>query len=269
MPTYCVVLPAYNEERYLPRTLESLFAAMSAAGTSGEVVVVDNNSTDRTAEIAAGLGARVVFERINQISRARNTGARHSAAPYLVFLDADTLISAKLLKAALDNLRRPDCSGGGATVAADRPLKPFYRHALKFWNRMSVRLHLAAGSFVYCRRDGFEAVGGFSQEVYVGEEIWFSLHYRRWGRSKGREFVIIDSAPVITSTRKLDWFSKSRTTSMLLPMLLFPFISRHRALCGYWYRRPAGDAPHDAPGRENDPPDRDRQRPDHGVGRLS
>jgi hypothetical protein len=54
----------------------------------------------------------------------------------------------------------------------------------------------------------------------------------------GREFVIIDDAPVVTSTRKLDWFSTSRTTSMLLPMLLFPFIARHRALCGYWYRRP-------------------------------
>ena len=243
MLTYAVVIPAYNEEHFLPRTLLSLREAMAATGTTGEVIVVDNNSTDRTAQLAAELGAKVVFEQINQISRARNTGARCSDAGHLIFLDADTLISGKLLITALGNLQQRDCSGGGATVAPDRPLKPFYRHALKFWNRLSVRFHLAAGSFIYCRRDGFEAVGGFSQEVYVGEEIWFSIDYRRWGKSRAQEFIIIDDAPVITSTRKLDWFSKSRTTSMLLPMLLFPLISRHRSLCGYWYRRPDDDPP--------------------------
>jgi glycosyltransferase involved in cell wall biosynthesis len=243
MLTYSVVIPAFNEESFLPRTLEILLEAMAAIEATGEVVVVDNNSTDRTAQLAESFGAKVVFEKINQISRARNTGARHAAAQQLIFLDADTLISEKLLRTALGNLQRSDCSGGGATVAADRPLKPLHRNALKFWNRLSVRWHMAAGSFIYCRRDGFEAVGGFSEKVYVGEEIWFSIHYRRWGKLQGQEFVIIDDAPVVTSTRKLDWFSHSRTASMLLPMLLFPIICRHRSLCGYWYRRPADNPP--------------------------
>ena len=238
MLPYCVIIPAYNEEHFLPRTLESLSEAMATIPASGSLVVVDNNSTDRTADVAREFGATVVFEKYNQISLARNTGARHAAAPHLVFLDADTLITATLLQKALGNLLRSDCCGGGATVAADRPLKPFYKAALGFWNRLSVRLHMAAGSFIYCCKDGFDAVGGFSEDVYVGEEIWFSIDYRRWGRSRGKEFIIIDDAPVVTSTRKLDWFSKSRTTSMLLPMLLFPFIARHRALCGYWYQRP-------------------------------
>jgi glycosyltransferase involved in cell wall biosynthesis len=253
MLTYSVVIPAFNEESFLPRTLEMLLAAMAAIEASGEVLVVDNNSTDKTAQLAASFGAKVVFEKINQISRARNTGARHAAARQLVFLDADTLISEKLLRTALGNLQRSDCSGGGATVAADRPLKPFYRTALKLWNRLSIRLHLAAGSFIYCRRDGFEAVGGFSEQVYVSEEIWFSLHYRRWGKSQGREFVIIDDAPVVTSTRKLDWFSNSRAASMLLPMLLFPIICRNRSLCGYWYRRPADNPPRNSKARRKDP----------------
>ena len=238
MPPYSVVIPAYNEAQFLPLTLDRLFESMKAMEIAGEVVVVDNNSTDNTAQIARDFGATVVFEKINQISRARNTGARSAASQYLVFLDADTLVSATLLEKALTNLRRKDCCGGGAVVAADRPLRPFYRNALKFWNRLSVRLHLAAGSFVYCRKDGFEAIGGFSEEVYVGEEIWFSIYYRRWGKRQGKEFVIIDDAPVVTSMRKLDWFTKSRTTSMILPVLLFPLISRRRSLCGYWYQRP-------------------------------
>ena len=261
MLPYSVILPAYNEEQFLPRTLESLLEAMATIPTSGSVIVVDNNSSDRTADVARDFGATVVFEKFNQISRARNTGARHAATQHLVFLDADTLITANLLQTALDNLQRPDCSGGGATVAADRPLKPFYKSALGFWNRLSVRLHVAAGSFIYCRKDGFDAVGGFSEDVYVGEEIWFSIHYRRWGRSRGREFVIIDHAPVVTSTRKLDWFSKSRTTSMLLPMLLFPFISRHRALCGYWYRRPTDRKTHRPSADRPDTPQHSRSLP--------
>ena len=254
MPPYSVVIPAYNEAQFLPHTLERLFESMRAMETAGEVVVVDNNSSDDTARIARDFGATVVFEKINQISRARNTGARSAASPYLIFLDADTLVSATLLEKALSNLRRKNCCGGGAVVAADRPLRPFYRNVLKFWNRLSVRLHLAAGSFIYCRKDGFEAIGGFSEEVYFSEEIWFSIYYRRWGKRQGKEFVIIDDAPVVTSMRKLDWSTKSPAASMILPVLLFPLAARRRSLCGFWYRRPDDESSqknqaHPDPGR--------------------
>ena len=73
-----IVVPAFNEERLLPGSLASIQAASVAFGDAGwqtELIVCDNNSTDRTAEIAAAAGARVVFEPINQIGRARNAGA--------------------------------------------------------------------------------------------------------------------------------------------------------------------------------------------------
>ena len=73
-----VVVPAFNEERLLPRTLESIRLALTAferRGWSCELIVCDNNSTDRTAELACKAGAKVVFEPVNQISRARNAGA--------------------------------------------------------------------------------------------------------------------------------------------------------------------------------------------------
>jgi glycosyltransferase involved in cell wall biosynthesis len=186
MVAYSVIIPAYNEENYLPRTLDALQAAMAAIDRPGEIIVVDNNSSDATAEIARRRGARVVFEKINQISRARNAGAAHARAEYLLFVDADTLISAELLGRALDNLQQEDCCGGGATVSPDRPLEFFYQIGLLFWNRLSVRFGMAAGSFVYCRKEGFEAVGGFSQKVYVGEEIWFSINYGKWGKARNR-----------------------------------------------------------------------------------
>ncbi len=76
-----VVIPCYNEEEGIARVIPSLPTSVD------EVIVVDNNSTDKTAQIAEGFGARVVFEPINQISRARNSGARAADGRYLVFLD--------------------------------------------------------------------------------------------------------------------------------------------------------------------------------------
>ena len=89
---YSVIIPAYNEENWLPQTLAGLKTAMAASDLPGEIIVVDNNSTDRTAQIAASHGARVIFERRNQISRARNAGAGAARRGHLIFLDADTLI---------------------------------------------------------------------------------------------------------------------------------------------------------------------------------
>jgi len=76
-----VVVPAFNEERLLAATLDSIKAAAQAFDGSGgwELIVCDNNSTDRTAGIAHAAGARVVFEPHNQISRARNRGAAAAA----------------------------------------------------------------------------------------------------------------------------------------------------------------------------------------------
>ncbi|UCH22819.1 MAG: glycosyltransferase [Deltaproteobacteria bacterium] len=235
---YSVIIPAYNEEALLARTLEALRAAMMTVALMGEVIVVDNNSTDKTPKIAQKFGADIIFEKINQISRARNTGAKRARGRYLIFLDADTLISPKLLQTALENLKDNACCGGGATVRPDKSIKPFYQRGLDFWNRFSAKFGVAAGSFIYCLREGFEAVGGFSEKVYASEEIWFSIHYKRWGKTKGMGFKVINQAPVITSTRKFDWFSGPQIILILFLIVLFPFIIRSRTLCNLWYYRP-------------------------------
>ena len=59
-------------------------------------------------------------------------------------------------------------------------------------------------------REGFEAVGGFSEAVYASEEIWFSRQLKRWGRERGLAFEVLDVDPVVTSARKLEWFSPLR-----------------------------------------------------------
>ena len=95
---FSIVIPAFNEENYLGNTLDSLRSGMSEIpDLKGEIIVVDNNSSDKTAAVANSKGARVVFEPINQISKARNTGAKFAKGEYLIFIDADTQVSPKLL----------------------------------------------------------------------------------------------------------------------------------------------------------------------------
>ncbi len=74
--SYSVIIPAFNEQKWLPETLDALQNAMRGIVMPGEIIVADNNSGDKTPEIAIQYGANVVFEPVNQISRARNTGAR-------------------------------------------------------------------------------------------------------------------------------------------------------------------------------------------------
>jgi glycosyltransferase involved in cell wall biosynthesis len=235
---YSVIIPAYNEEAFLGHTLDALRQAMATIPLKGEVIVTDNNSTDATAEIAKAHGAQVVFEPINQISRARNAGARQAAGRYLVFIDADTEVAPALLRTALDNLESGSCCGGGANADMDVPLKFSARLLVNFWNIISRTMRLAAGCFVYCRRDDFEAIGGFSEKVYASEEIWLSMALKRIGRKSKRKFIIIRKPMAITSGRKLRWFSTTQHLVLLIILAFFPYLLRFKRVAWYWYRRP-------------------------------
>ena len=234
---YSIIIPAYNEQDVLGKTLSHIKEAMASVPLNGELIVTDNNSTDHTAEIAKDQGAKVVFEPANQISRARNAGAKHASGRYFVFVDADTFVPPALLQKALDNLESDQCCGGGATITAE-PSIPALKIVLGYWNLISRIFRLAAGCFVYARRDDFETCGGFSEKVYATEEIWFSISLKRVARKHGRKFRIINSPKVITSSRKLVWYSHSYQLILLMTISIFPYLTRFKWVCSYWYKRP-------------------------------
>jgi len=237
-PCYSIIIPAHNEEKWLARTLPYLKQSMGMSEVSGEVIVVDNNSTDGTARVARRHNTRIVFEPVNQISRARNTGASIAKGRYLIFLDADTFLSPVLLKTALHHLYSARCCGGGCLVDFDKPISAISRKILDLWNWVSGTFNVAAGCFIYCLRDGFETIGGFSEKVYAGEEIWFSHELRSWGNTRNMRFQMISSHRIITSCRKLDWFSPLQLALSAVVLITFPFSVRFRRLCSHWYYRP-------------------------------
>lgn len=241
MPDYALIIPAYNEEAYLADTLDAARRAMDAVPFTGERIVVDNNSSDATARIAREHGAdRVVFEPHNQIARARNAGARETGAEWLVFVDADTRISGETLRIALEALSSGTVAAGGARIVMDQPVSPVVRWLLENWNRVAENFDYAAGSFFFCRRDAFDAVGGFDESVYAGEEVWLARRVKRWARRHGLAFRVISDPPVETSGRKSEWFSTADFLKQLALIFLLPWATRNRRLCRMWYHRPAG-----------------------------
>jgi len=233
-----VVVPAFNEERLLAGSLAAIRGAMRAfdeAGWAHELIVCDNNSSDRTAEIARAAGAAVVFEPVNQIARARNAGAARASGDWLVFVDADSYPNIDLFKEVVDAIQRGRCLGGGATVAFEtRDL--VVRLALAFWNALSRTRRWAAGSFIFCEAAAFGALGGFSEALYAGEEIDFSRRLKRLARSRGLGVVILHRHPLRTSDRKARLYTKREYFAFMLKTLLLGGRTlRDRDACHVWY----------------------------------
>jgi glycosyltransferase involved in cell wall biosynthesis len=204
-----LVVPAFNEERLLPATLASIAAASRAfdqAGWAHELIVCDNNSTDRTADIARAAGARVVFEPVNQISRARNAGAAVATGDWLIFVDADSRPSAELFADVIRTIQRGDCIAGGATVTVDSTLL-IARVTVAIWNRLSRSTRWLAGSFIFCDAAVFRRLGGFSEQLYAAEELDLSRRLKRLARRAGKRIVVLHRHPLMTSARKAHLYS--------------------------------------------------------------
>ncbi|MFK7893166.1 MAG: glycosyltransferase [Granulosicoccus sp.] len=237
---YSIIIPAWNEAELLPQSLVAMNKAMQEVTEqsehAGELIVVDNNSTDDTAVIARRAGAQVVFEPINQIARARNRGVTIASGDALIFVDADSSCSSVLLLESLDLLESGKVAGGGSVIAPDQEIGRKAHQLLKYWNSLSVKAKLAAGCFVFCRRDAFETIGGFNVKVYAGEEIYLSRRLKRWARTNGMSFRIIEKAPVRTSVRKLHWYGPLQLAAQLA-LVMIPGALYSRRLCRTWYDR--------------------------------
>ncbi len=204
-----IVVPAFNEERLLPGSLASIQAASTAfadAGWRTELIVCDNNSTDRTAEIAAAAGARVVFEPINQIGRARNAGAAQATGDWLLFVDADSYPTRELFGDVVRAIQTGRCLAGGSTVRIELNGLA-YDIGLGWWNRVSRTLRWAAGSFIFCEAAAFREIGGFTETLYAAEEINLFRRLKRLARRRKKSIVILHDHPLLTSHRKAHLYS--------------------------------------------------------------
>jgi glycosyltransferase involved in cell wall biosynthesis len=223
------VIPAYNEEALLGRTLDAINEAGRELGQPFEVAVVDDASSDGTAAVARQHGARVVPANHRQIAATRNAGARATSGDMLIFVDADTVVTGAAVRAAVQAMRA-GAAGGGCAFRFDGHLPLYARLLEKVVAPLYFALGLASGCFLFCTRSAFQAVGGFNEGLFAAEEAAMSLALRRQGR-----FVILREC-VTTSGRKLRTHTAREVLGPLVRLALAgrKSVARRRGL-DIWY----------------------------------
>jgi glycosyltransferase involved in cell wall biosynthesis len=228
-PMISFIVPAYNEEHELSGTLAAIHAAASGATGPYEIIVVDDASTDATPKIASDAGAKVIPINRRQIAASRNAGARAAQGECLFFVDADTRINRAHVSGGIAALAG-GYAGGSARVAMDG--------FVPFWGRLLLRgfasvyfgLNLGAGAFLFTTRHNFDLIGGFDEQYFAGEEVYFSLELKKLGGFK------VLREPVVTSARKLRMYpAKDFLPKFFGVIFRGPRGVRSRAKLSLWY----------------------------------
>jgi glycosyltransferase involved in cell wall biosynthesis len=233
-----VIIPAYNEEKLIAASLRSIRQAAGSFARRGwetEIIVCDNNSSDATASLARAAGARVVFEPVNQIARARNTGAAAADGDWLVFVDADSHPTQELFTEVAAHIESGRCLAGGSTIRLDE--RNFVSDRVTdLWNWVSLITKWAAGSFIFCEAKAFREVGGFNLDLFASEEIDLSKRLKKLARASGKKMVILRRHPLLTSARKIHLYSRVQMAGFFKNAILHPRRTiTNRDACSPWY----------------------------------
>jgi len=244
-----IIIPAYNEEKYIANTLRKIKQAIhenNVDNNDWELIVCDNNSVDKTAQIAQEYGAILIHEPINHISRARNTGASIAKGDWLLFIDADTYPNAGLMDEVFILLGKGNYIGCGSTVKVEGGTF-FNRVRMERLNPLLRILKICGGAFLLCKADAFRAIDGFSLTLYAYEEIDLIKRLKKYGKKVNKKFTVLHKNPITTSGRKGDYTLPSMITLLVsntvapilylfrkfLPKKVIHLISKK--MLGYWY----------------------------------
>ena len=239
MPLFSLIIPAWNEQSYLPSLLDTVDEARAryrGGPEAVEVIVADNASTDRTAEIARARGCRVATITKRRIAAARNGGAAIAHGELLCFADADLRIHPETFNAI-------DRALGMGTVVAGATGVTLERWSLGIAATFGLIVPLAwisglDAGVVFCRREDFEAVGGYNEERLFAEDVQFLLDLKRLGRQRGQRLARLTSAKAMTSMRKFDEHGEWHVLRLIASTLYRLLLSRrsiNRLARGYWY----------------------------------
>jgi glycosyltransferase involved in cell wall biosynthesis len=202
---FSVVIPAYNEELYLPRLLDSLDVARKryAGGADEiEIIVADNGSTDATARIASGHGCIVQPVEKRVIAAARNGGASRATGDLLCFVDADMRVHPDSFNVIEVVMSRGRVIAGATGVTPERWSLGFaVTYAMLV--PIVVLMRMDTG-MVFCFRDDFEAIGGYDESLLFAEDVNFLFRMRSRGRKRKQKLFRATRAKAIASLRKFD-----------------------------------------------------------------
>jgi glycosyltransferase involved in cell wall biosynthesis len=226
------VVPAHNEQACLGWTLQAIHDSARVVGQPYEIIVVDDASTDATAEIARQHNAIVVPVNHRQIAAARNSGGRAANGGRLFFIDADTTINPRAVAEALGYMDKGAVGGGGPTWIGKGEIVPLYGRFIAIFGLFGAKVvGFTGGAFMFFPREAFRATGGFNERLYWSEEGGFALALKRQGR-----FVVLWQY-VLTSGRR---FRKTSALQLLtggIRMIFSPvkMVTQRSSVEKIWY----------------------------------
>jgi glycosyltransferase involved in cell wall biosynthesis len=196
-----LIIPAYNEEKYIGDCLQSV--QKYAMGRLHEVIVVDNASTDNTAAVAGQFpGVKIVREEHKGLTHARQAGLEGATGDIIAYIDADTRISERWLATALGEFEKNE-----GLVSLSGPARYWDVNA---WDRFLIEagwwitaplMYQAVGFMIYganfmAKKSALEAAGGFDKGIeFYGEDTDIARRLSRVGKVKFRmDFYIYSSA---------------------------------------------------------------------------
>jgi glycosyltransferase involved in cell wall biosynthesis len=216
-----VVIPAFNEEKFLPACLASL--KNQDFDADYEVIVVDNNSTDRTAEVALAYGARVLREPVRGVCPARQCGTEGAQGEIIVSTDADCIFPRDWLK----NIYKPFAEADVAAVLGPFEFTPIPRWGLwysklifnivgRFYRKKNRLICAPASNFAF-RRAIWSAAGGYNIKLHQGGDE-NDLLKRLMERGR---IIYLPANGVLTSSRRL---AKGIIYSLFITAFVYYFL---------------------------------------------
>ena len=218
-----LIIPAYNEEAFIGACVDA--AKAKTRGKLKEIIVVDNASTDKTAEIAESHGARVVHATKKGLTAARQCGFNASSGEYVAYIDADTLISDTWIDVAERELtKHPDA------VSLSGPRRHFGTAWYRIWLLNSfwisapvvnwlVGYMILGGNFI-AKRSAIEVIGGFDTTIqFYGEDTDLARRLSKVGKTIFRMDFYVYASARRYDTEGIFWVNIIYGVNYLWPVL--------------------------------------------------
>lgn len=197
-----IIIPTLNEERYLPKLLDSLVAQNFKRKL--QVIIVDGNSIDRTIEVAQKYKKKIdllILKTRTDIGHQKNVGVENAKYENLLFVDADIILPKNLLSRFTKNVKPNEKSVQNIFFLPDKG--PFI-HYLVFWLAhlsvavCSVFQPVTSGGFMFTTKKNHLEIGGFKEGTVAAEDV----DYGDRSIKNGAKFKFHYDCFVYNSTRR-------------------------------------------------------------------
>ncbi len=233
-----IVIPAYNEENFIGATLDSIENSIrflhQQKNIPWEVVVVNNQSTDRTEEISVAKGARVLNFSKRNISAVRNHGIREASYDLIITIDADCKLDQAAIAKIVEYFSNE--KNIGASLNLKLQSESFYKRTIASILQFIVfNISGIKGAVFAFKKHEALSFGGFPEDKLIAEDSAFAFLFRRRAKEQGKKFGFIRSAEVSTIDRKDMSLFQVFGLSIVLLKALFGFKLNEKNL-SFWYK---------------------------------